>query len=391
LGEDLSATRQQHYIGLNRRFAERIGVRRDVAAISAAGRGISWLERQNCRAGPGAAMVPGWFDIERSESVMSGRTAVVIPYYQEQPGILRPAVISAMAQEGVPHLEIIVVDDGAPAPARQELAGLVVPPHITLSLIEQRNRGPGAARNRALDSVSPDTAYVAFLDSDDRWTNNHIRNARSILDQGYDLYFADLWFPTYNDNFFHRQGMLLDQHQCLDRTRRLYRFVGNARFDLVSSRNVFHTSTVVYRYGMCRELRFPEISFMGEDLTFWMELVSRTSKIAFCHEIECLSDEGVHIYENHGWDSPGAIWRLHQYIKWRKWLKTVLTSRSEIDENRRQIKNLRRAFALNLLHEVRNARAFRNADIFLFLKTDPIALLHLGPVAVQELFKRAGL
>jgi succinoglycan biosynthesis protein ExoW len=323
---------------------------------------------------------------------MSDRTAVVIPYYQEQPGILRPAVISAMAQEGMSSLEIIVVDDGAPAPACEELAGLIIPPHITLSLIEQPNRGPGAARNRALDSVSPDTVYVAFLDSDDRWTNNHIRNARYILDQGYDLYFADLWFLADNANFFGRQGVRPHLHQCLDPTRRLYRLVGNPRFDLVSSRNVFHTSTVVYRHEICRELRFPEISFMGEDLTFWMELVSRTSNIAFCYEIECLSDRGVHIYENHGWDTPGAIWRLHEYIKWRKWLQTaVLTSRSEIDENIRQIKNLRRAFALTLLHEVRNARAFRNTEILRFLKTDPIALLHLGPVAVQELLKRSGL
>ena len=131
---------------------------------------------------------------------------------------------------------------------------------------------------------------------------------------------------------------------------------------------------------------------MGEDLTFWMELVALTSKIAFCDHIECLADRGVHIYENHGWDTPGAIWRLHEYMKWRKWLETtVLTSRSEIDENRRQVKNLRRTFALNLLHEVKNARAFRNADILRFLKTDPIAMLHLGPIAVQEVFKRAGL
>ena len=161
---------------------------------------------------------------------VTGRISVIIPYYQEEPGILREALTSAISQEGVSDLEILVVDDGAPAPACEELAGLVIPPHITLNLIEQPNRGPGAARNRALDSVSSDTVYVAFLDSDDRWTNNHIRNARYTLDQGYDLYFADLWFPAYTNSFFCRQGMRLDLHQCLDPIRGLYKIRWQSSF-----------------------------------------------------------------------------------------------------------------------------------------------------------------
>jgi len=68
---------------------------------------------------------------------------VIIPYYQEEPGILRRAVSSAIAQEGVGDLEIIVVDDGSPAPARADLKKLDVPAHVALKLIEQPNRGPG--------------------------------------------------------------------------------------------------------------------------------------------------------------------------------------------------------------------------------------------------------
>jgi Glycosyl transferase family 2 len=114
----------------------------------------------------------------KRSGAVSGRVTVIIPYYQEEPGILRGAVESALPQEGVSDLEIIVVDGGSPAPARDDLQGLDLPPHVTLKLIEQPNRGPGAARNRALDSVSSDTPYVAFLDSDDSWTMNHPRNAQ---------------------------------------------------------------------------------------------------------------------------------------------------------------------------------------------------------------------
>src|SRR5262245_26746322 len=103
---------------------------------------------------------------ETHDGPSSRKTAVVIPYYQEEPGILRGAVKSAIAQEGISDLEIIVVDDGSPAPASDELKNLALPEHVRVKLLEQPNRGPGAARNRGLDHVSTDTVYIAFLDSD---------------------------------------------------------------------------------------------------------------------------------------------------------------------------------------------------------------------------------
>ena len=55
---------------------------------------------------------------------MTRKTAAVIPYYQEEPGILRGAVESAIAQEGVTEPQAIVIDDGSPAPARDDLKDL---------------------------------------------------------------------------------------------------------------------------------------------------------------------------------------------------------------------------------------------------------------------------
>jgi succinoglycan biosynthesis protein ExoW len=65
--------------------------------------------------------------IEVRATPESRKTSVVIPYYQEEPGILRGAVTLAIAQKGTPDLEIIVVDDGSPAPARDDLKDLDLP------------------------------------------------------------------------------------------------------------------------------------------------------------------------------------------------------------------------------------------------------------------------
>ena len=67
---------------------------------------------------------------------LSGKTSVIIPYCQEEPGILRGAAISAIAQEGVSDLEIIVVVDGSPAPARDDLKGFDLLAQVTLKVIE---------------------------------------------------------------------------------------------------------------------------------------------------------------------------------------------------------------------------------------------------------------
>jgi cellulose synthase/poly-beta-1,6-N-acetylglucosamine synthase-like glycosyltransferase len=76
----------------------------------------------------------------------SGKTSVVIPYYQEEPGILRGAVMSAIAQEGVSDLEIIVIDDGSPAPARDDLGEHPRPHHPEADRTIEPRAGRGAQR-----------------------------------------------------------------------------------------------------------------------------------------------------------------------------------------------------------------------------------------------------
>jgi succinoglycan biosynthesis protein ExoW len=312
--------------------------------------------------------------------------AVIIPYYQQEPGILRGAVMSAIAQVGVKDLEIIVVDDGAPAPARDDLNGLDLPAHVALRLIEQPNRGPGAARNRALDSVSPDTVYVAFLDSDDRWTADHLGHAQYALGQGFDLYFSNA--AGYGESLF--EGRIdVTRHRCMDPGRQLYSFVGDAGRQLISSINPVHTSTVVYRRATSGDLRFPELFMMGEDVTFWLRLARRSEKIAFSSRVECLFGEGIHVSRDSNWGTPRFIWRNLQEMRWRKWcrMNPEITT-SERRQNELQIEKLRRNFSLGLLHELKKLRAFRNPSIVKFLLTDPPVICYLLPTALRVAFSR---
>lgn len=111
------------------------------------------------------------------------RFETVVPYFQREPGHLAAALGSVFAQ-GIGDVLVHVVDDGSPRPARLDLETLAGADRARVNLIEQANGGATAARNRGLDAVSPDAAFVAFLDSDDRWLPGHLERAGRALGAG---------------------------------------------------------------------------------------------------------------------------------------------------------------------------------------------------------------
>src|SRR5579871_1893267 len=100
-------------------------------------------------------------------------TSVIIPVYNAE-AFLAQAVESVRRQTVKP-LEIIVVDDGSTDNSAQVAARLDV------HYIYQPNRGPAAARNRALTAARGQ--FIAFLDADDLWPDNKLAMQTEILTQ----------------------------------------------------------------------------------------------------------------------------------------------------------------------------------------------------------------
>jgi glycosyltransferase involved in cell wall biosynthesis len=72
--------------------------------------------------------------------------------------------LSAQADPAAP-LPVIVSDDASPAPLAPALEGAGLPGLVLTVVRSERNAGPGAARNRALERVT--TPWVSFLDADE--------------------------------------------------------------------------------------------------------------------------------------------------------------------------------------------------------------------------------
>jgi len=101
--------------------------------------------------------------------------SVVIPLYNKSKYIER--AISSILAQTFPPLEIIVVDDGSTDDGPEKVLKFKDP---KIALIQQENKGPGAARNAGLARARG--KYVAFLDADDEWLPSFLEKGLSLLE-----------------------------------------------------------------------------------------------------------------------------------------------------------------------------------------------------------------
>jgi glycosyltransferase involved in cell wall biosynthesis len=94
--------------------------------------------------------------------------AVVVPVFNRANAVLE--TLATIAQQTVPPRRLIVVDDGSTDGTAASVRAWIArtKPGFEAFVIEQPNRGAGAARNRGIREIG-DCRYIAFLDSDDHW------------------------------------------------------------------------------------------------------------------------------------------------------------------------------------------------------------------------------
>lgn len=99
---------------------------------------------------------------------MHPEISVVIPSYNAE-RFVASAISSALSQ-AIPPCEIIVVDDGSTDGTKEVVSRF----DQNVTYIFQENAGPSVARNTGVREARGD--WVAFLDSDDYWDDNHLQH-----------------------------------------------------------------------------------------------------------------------------------------------------------------------------------------------------------------------
>lgn len=112
--------------------------------------------------------------------------SVVIPTYNREKFIGR--AIKSVLKQSCKDYELIVVDDGS----TDKTSKVVKSFGKQVQYIRQKNKGPSEARNTGIQSARG--KYIAFLDSDDRFLPNKLKENKNFLIQNQGSPFLYSWY-----------------------------------------------------------------------------------------------------------------------------------------------------------------------------------------------------
>ncbi len=199
---------------------------------------------------------------------------VIMPVYNGA-RFVGKAIESVLAQD-FQDWELIVVNDGSTDGTAEVLAGFS---DDRIRVIHQANGGEAVARNRGLDAVSGE--YVAFLDADDLYLPNALRDMSAYLDTHpeADALFSDGYFCDEDDRPLRRLSEV-----------RPGPFTGNILEPLVLDAAVIAgiICTMTRRAAIKDSgVRFDPALVIGPDWDFWIHL-ARVARFGHLDRLTCM-------------------------------------------------------------------------------------------------------
>jgi succinoglycan biosynthesis protein ExoW len=331
---------------------------------------------------PGAAqLIRGPHGLDRRVITVG----VIVPYFQRDSAILRRCLASIFAQKVMPFLRIhvLIVDDESPWPPEQELQGLEVPNQTTIAIIQRKNGGPSAARNSGLCHVGS-VDFVAFIDSDDTWRDDHIQRAVDALGTSHDLYFSDhiQWggFRYFGNKDF---GRFLMTEQPL--TSQPIPFVSDVRVfsseELIGyavNEFIAHISSIVYRTSTLANFRFEEeLRWAGEDELFLLNLLFSSRYTCVSSEPEVELGLGTNLFRSSwSWDSESNLPRFACQVLAQVLIRRRFQLRTELYKAvSRRVRNWRPPLTFFIVRELIKRRKIPLSLLTRLVREDPIFLL----------------
>ncbi len=139
------------------------------------------------------------------------KVSVILPVYNQEKYL--ETAINSLRNQSLKDIEIICVNDGSTDNSLNILNDYVQK-DARIKLINQKNQGPGAARNTGLKAAKGE--YIAFLDPDD-WFE---KNAMEELYNKAEKHNCDL--IVFNFNKVGESGKFLGQYNLKTRLQRFY-------------------------------------------------------------------------------------------------------------------------------------------------------------------------
>ncbi|QOP46074.1 glycosyltransferase family 2 protein [Sulfurimonas paralvinellae] len=232
---------------------------------------------------------------------------VVIPTYNRY-AFLRRALESVFSQSYLAK-EVIVIDDGS-----SDETSKIQNDFPTIKYIYQENSGVSAARNRGINEAGNE--WIAFLDSDDTWHKEKLREQANFHKQNPDI------LMSYTDEVWIRNGKEI-------KLPKKYCKIGcDAFLENLSYCNIAPSSVLIHKKI------FEQIGFFDEDLEvcedydLWLRIASK-------HKIGYIPHKLINKYAGHTDQLSFKHWGMD---RWRVGTLEKLLSGLENRERKEQIK-----------------------------------------------------
>lgn len=118
---------------------------------------------------------------------------IIMPVYNTGE-LLKRGVASVLSQNRS-DWKLWIIDDGSTDETTKSLLNEYRTMDARINVIEKENGGVSSARNLGLSKTQPDS-YIAYCDSDDWWSENHLEESVKTLDRGFDITYCN---PTVID------------------------------------------------------------------------------------------------------------------------------------------------------------------------------------------------
>jgi succinoglycan biosynthesis protein ExoW len=305
------------------------------------------------------------------------KIAVVIPFFQRESGILNRSLVS-IADQGYPSdaIYVLIVDDGSPIGAEEELRHLPAPAGLRTRVIRQANAGPNEARNTALAQLEPGTDLVAYLDSDDEWMGDHLQRAVRALGAGYSAYFANLFHLGDNTNEFEKARRVTPaDHPMVGNDPTLRAYQGDMVHQ-ISTANIIFMPSLVIAVAALGAARFPQAHrHGGGDYLYWMDLIEHGATFVFSTEPEVRCGKGINMWYGSGWGTDGMALRLLDEARFRR---RVLVQYAKTRETKRclrvRLAELQAGMLQDMVYRIRRRKPVNWSVIRTFFGAIPPSL-----------------
>lgn len=107
------------------------------------------------------------------------KVTVIIPTYNVENYIVQ--CLQSVINQSLEDIEMLVIDDGSSDRTVEVIKGLAEKDQRIKLLVNEQNSGPAHSRNRGIKEAGGE--YVAFLDSDDWWAENRLKEMIEASEQ----------------------------------------------------------------------------------------------------------------------------------------------------------------------------------------------------------------